>query len=258
MRHLPGHHAFMLGIALLSFSLLGLGALTPPAQAQDALSLVKQAAEQYAQDIRGVVGYQSRSESKISAPMLNQSISSTAFTVQRDGIPVRIVMTRMVTNGKEASREQLKEQENKTNASFKEGKGFFKAPYDARYIGGYTFSLEDCADCAPGMTAIRFNSALKDEQHGKGVMILDAAKRIREVRYTPNAYPPNVTRGSVILTRDEVGNGMVGLSGLKMEFHGAMGILKGSFVMDQRNEAFRRYASVEEALTQAEAQASKP
>lgn len=259
MRRISG----LVALATLSLTTLGiappgLGPLTPPAQAQDALSLVKQASEQYAKDIRGVVGYRSRTESTISAPMMNQTISSTGFTVQKDGLPVRVVMARLVTNGKEASRDQLKEQESKTNATFKEGKGYFKAPYDARHMDDYTFSLEACADCAPGMTAIRFTSALKDDQHGKGVMLLDAAKRIREVRYTPNAYPPNVTRGNVLLTRDEVGNGLFGLSGLKLEFHGAMGILKGSFVMDQRNEAFRRYATVEEALAQAEAQASKP
>jgi hypothetical protein len=264
MRRIPG----LVALASLSLATLGsappglappgFGPLTAPAQAQDAPSLVKQAAEQYAKDIRGVVGYRSRTESTISAPMINQTTSSTAFTVQKDGLPVRVVMARMVTNGKEASRDQLKEQEGKTNAAFKGGKGYFKAPYDARHLDDYTFRLEACDDCAAGMTAIRFTSALKDDQHGNGVMILDAAKHVREVRYTPNAYPANVTRGNVLLTRDEVDNRLFGLSGLKLEFHGAMGLLKGSFVMDQRNDAFRRYASVEEALAQAEAQANKP
>ncbi len=228
------------------------------AQAEEALSLVKQAAKVYARDVRGVIGFRALTDSQISAPMLNQTIRSEAFMVLKDGIPVKMVMERLVTNGKEASREQVQKQEAQTNATFKEGKGFFKAPYDARYLESYRFELEDCADCAPGFTAIRFSSSVKDDQHGEGVMILDDAQRVREVRYTPNAYPPNVTQGKLLLKRDEVGKGMFGVSHLNMEYQGAMGPLKGSFVMDQRNEGFRRYSSLEEALAQVQSQASKP
>jgi hypothetical protein len=248
-----------LSTALAIAAAMGLVPQEPSrAQAEEALSLVKQAAKVYARDVRGVIGFRAVTDSQISAPMLNQTIRSEALMVLKDGIPVKIVMERLVTNGKEASREQVQKQEAQTNATFKEGKGFFKAPYDARYLESYRFELEDCADCAPGSTAIRFSSTVKDDQHGKGVMILDEAKRIREVRYTPNAYPPNVTQGKLALKRDEVGKGMFGIRTLSVDYQGAMGPLKGSFVMEQRNEGFRRYASLEEALAQAESQASKP
>ena len=249
MRHLP---------ALLALATLSAMPLAPAAHAEDALQLVKQAAENYAKDVRGVIGYRSQTESRISAPILNQSVSSTSFMIQKDGVPVRVVMERMVTNGKEASRDELSKQEAQTNAGFKGGKGFFKAPYDARHMASYTFTLENCDGCAPGSTAIRFTSAVKDDQHGKGLMILDSQQRVREVRYTPNVYPPNVTRGELTLIRDEVGKDMTGLTGLKADYQGAMGLIKGSFVMNQRNTAFRRYSSVDEALAQTETQASKP
>lgn len=244
----------LIALATLPAALLpaGFGPLAPTAaQAQDALSLVKQAAKNYANDVRGVVAFRSVSESRINAPMLNQTIRSTAFTVQKDGIPVKVVMERIVTNGKDASADELSKQSTKTTATYQEGKGFFKAPYDPRYMDAYTFKLESCSDCAPGATAIRFTSAIKDDQHGTGTMILDDAMRVREVRYSPNAYPPNVTTGVLSLVRDEVGKGMVGVRNIKVDYQGAMGPLKGSFVMDLRNEGFRRYASVDEAIAQA-------
>ena len=246
MRRIPG---------FLMLAALGFLPLAPSsAQAEDALSLVKQAAKNYAQEVRGVVAYRSVSESRINAPMLNQTIRSTSFMVQKDGIPVRIVMERVVTNGKDTPADELSKQEAKTNASYQEGKGYFKAPYDTRYMDAYTFQLDSCSDCAPGSTAIRFSSSLKDEQYGKGMMILDEAMRVREVRYTPNAYPPNVTRGALTLLRDEVGKGLFALRNVKVDYQGAMGPLKGTFVMDLRNEGFRRYASVDEAIAQSKAQ----
>lgn len=241
--------------ALVAFVALGLAPLAPSAaHADDALSLVKQAAKNYAQEVRGVVGYRSVSESRINAPMMNQTIRSTSFVVQKDGIPVQVVLERVVTNGKETSADDLAKQEAKTNASYKEGKGFFKAPYDPRYMEAYTFQFESCSDCAPGSTAIRFSSTLKDDQYGKGTMILDEAMRVREVRYSPNAYPPNVTRGALTLLRDEVGKGLFAVRNVKVDYQGAMGPIKGSFVMDLRNEGFRRYGSVDEALAQSKSQ----
>lgn len=247
---------YLAGLAALA--VLSTLPVAPRAHAEDALSLVKQASEHYAKDIRGVIRYHSQTESRIKAPMLNQTIKSTAFMIQKDGVPVQVVMEQMTTNGKEASRDELAKQQAQTNASFKDGKGFFKAPYDSRYLADYSFSLEDCASCPPGAIAIRFTSAIQDEQHGKGLMILDAQRRVREVRYSPNVYPPNVTRGEITLTRDEVTKGMSGLTGLKVDYHGAMGPIKGSFVMTQRNSGFRRFASVEEALAQTTTQANKP
>ncbi|MNX17199.1 hypothetical protein D3C86_470780 [compost metagenome] len=246
MRRIPG---------FLMLVVLGLSPLAPSsAHAEDALNLVKQAAKNFAQETRGVVGYRSVSESRINAPMLNQTIRSTTFMVQKDGIPVRAVMERVVTNGKETSAEELSKQEAKTNASYQEGKGYFKAPYDPRYMDAYTFQLESCSDCAPGSKAIRFSSTLKDEQYGKGIFILDEAMRVREVRCTPNAYPPNVTRGEMTFFRDEVGKGIFALRNAKVDYQGSMGPLKGTFVMDMRNEGFRRFASVEEAIAQFKAQ----
>lgn len=233
--------------ALLSALVL----LTFPQQteAEDALSVVKLAAKLYAQDVRGVIGFRTIIESQISAPVFNQKSRTEAFVVQQDGIPRRIVFERLVINGKDASRDELQKQEAKSNASFQDGKGFFKAPYDSRYLDAYRFQLEDCADCSTGMTAIGFSSDVKDDQHGKGVMILDASRRVREVRYTPNVFPPNVTRGTLILKRDEVGKGMLGIRTLKADYHGAMGVIKGSFVMDQRNDDFRRFSSLDEAFS---------
>ena len=252
MRRLTGILT-LVALAILSSGFLppGFGPLAASTgHAQDALSLVKQAAKNYAQEVRGVIAYRSVSESRISAPMLNQTMRSTAYTVQKDGIPVKVIMERLVTNGKDASADELSKQSTKTTATYQEGKGFFKAPYDPRYLDAYTFQLESCSDCAPGSTAIRFTSAVKDDQHGTGTMILDDAMRVREVRYSPNAYPPNVTRGVLTLSRDEIGKGLVAIRTVKVDYQGAMGPLKGSFVMDLRNEGFRRYGSVEEALAQ--------
>lgn len=231
--------------------MLVLAPMPPRAEASDALSLVKQASEVYAKEVRGVVGFRALIDSQISAPIFNQKTRTEAFVIHQDGIPVRLVMKRLLTNGKPESQERVESQEAQSNANFRDGKGFFKPPYDARYMGAYTFAFEDCAGCADGMTAIRFTSAVKDDQHGKGVMILDAAKRVREVRYIPNVFPPSVTRASLTLTRDEVGQDLVGIRSLKADYHGSRGPIKGSFALDQRNEGFRRYASLEEAIAQA-------
>lgn len=239
MRRLP--------VSLLLAAALNLVSAGPSAaEAPDPLQLVKQAAAVYAKDVRGIIGYRSVTESRINAPMFNRTILSTSYVVQRDGNPLRIVMERLVTDGKEASRDELLQQEAKTNESFKAGKGYFKPPYDARYTAAYRFRLEACHDCAPGMTAIGFESAVQDDQHGHGRMILDSAGRVREVRYTPNVFPPNVTHAMVTLTRDADG-----LRSLKADYQGSMGLIKGSFAMAQRNEGFRRYTSLEEAFAQA-------
>lgn len=229
--------------------LLCLTAFTLPSRALDAEGVVKQASEVYAREMRGIVGYRATAESRIRSPIFNRMVQTEARVALKDGLPAGMVLVRMLVDGKPASKEEREKQEAKSNESAKSS--FFKAPYDARFMGDYAFRFEAKeakeAKETKESKAIRFTSRRMDDQHGDGVMWIDERGRVLEVRYTPSKLPPNTTSGSIRLERGE-SDGWFSTRLLKGDFEGAQGFIRGSFHFEQSFERYRRCKSIEEAL----------
>lgn len=229
-------------ILFLCFSLAFSAFSVFPARALDADSLVKRASEVYAREMKGIVGYRTTSESRIRSPIFNRMIQTEARVALKDGLPAGMVLVRMLVDGKPSSKEEREKQEAKSNESAQST--FFKAPYDARFMGDYSFRFE--GDAKEG-TAVRFTSRRSDDQHGDGLMWIDESGRVLEVRYTPSKLPPNTTSGSIRLERGSL-DGWFGTRLLKGDFEGEKGFIRGSFHFEQQFERYRRYKSVAEAL----------
>ncbi|MGE5708377.1 MAG: hypothetical protein ACM3YO_08590 [Bacteroidota bacterium] len=242
---MPRSHVFFLLCLSLAFSAFSafFAFADLPARALDADSLVKQASEVYAREMKGIVGYRATSESRIRSPIFNRMIQTEARVALKDGLPAGMVLVRMLVDGKPSSKEEREKQEAKTNESAPST--FFKAPYDARFMGDYSFRLDP--DDAKAGKAIRFTSRRSDDQHGDGLMWIDERGRVLEVRYTPSKLPPNTTSGSIRLERGSL-DGWFGNRLLKGDFEGEKGFIRGSFHFEQQFERYRRCKSVEEAL----------
>jgi hypothetical protein len=169
--------------------------------------------------------------------------------VHVDAVPQQLRILRMTHDGKPAKDSEVREQERKINDGYRQGKGYFKLPFDPRHMATYTFSDGgSCDDCAPGTRVVRFKSALKDDQHGSGTMRLDARAHVVAFDFKPNKMPENANEGSMSFVRAEILPGAYGIRSFKGTFKGGVAFLRGDFAMEQRHEDFQRFKSLEEAL----------
>lgn len=222
--------------------------LQRPALAESvSLDLVKRAAEVYARETRGIVGYRVVTENSLRAVIFNQDSRSEAKVVTRDGLPQQISIERFFVNGKE-NKERQKSEEAKTNEAYKKGHGYIKLPCDARFMDDYVFSPGEPGSKAPdGSQAILFSSKQHDEQHGSGRMLLDENLRLIELSISTNVLPQRVTSGSLTFERGQVAPGIIGIRLLRGNYEGVQGPIRGTFTTTQRYEDYRRFDSLEEA-----------
>lgn len=212
---------------------------------------VAKAAEVYARDVAGAIVCRTKMESQIKSPVYNRHSVMDSWVVTKDGVPVQTKIVSWRNDGKDVSKDEIQKQEAQTNAAYREGKSFFKPPYDRRYQDAYEFQV-DSAD--HGQTVVRFTSAIKGEQHGSGSFTLDRDFRVRKLVFKPNVLPKNVDKGSFTLERNEVGAGLFGIKSLEMKYEGSMGLIKGGFVLEQQYEDYRRFKTLDEALSKGLAQ----
>ena len=212
-----------------------------PARAQgSALDLMRAASAVYTQQVHGVVSYRAIADQEISAPLYQRKVHSVSYIVSKDGKPVRSLLARLIINGKEASRQEMKDEEERNNQGFQSA---FKPPYDPRYTEDYSFELE------PGSPhTVRFKARKVDSNHGNGTVQFDGENRVVEVRYVPAAMPDHANSGTVTIQKGETSAGLYGTRLLHLNFQGSMGFIHGNLVMDQHCERYQRFPSVEDAI----------
>lgn len=228
-------------------------ALSHPALAAaevDADTFMKRVTAMYVREVKGVVGYEALSQSKITSTVYNQEARSRMWVVSQDGLPMRARVLSLIMDGKpnEAERKKL---EARTDEAYRLGKNRFEAPYDPKHVAEYHFEPAPNEKCQPGEVAIAFASDQKDEQHGKGVLVATQNGHVKRVRYTPNVLPKNVNSGTVNLELGPVASGTWRARRIVLDYKGAMGPMSGSFNMVQRMEGYRKFPSVAAALAAA-------
>ncbi len=126
------------------------------------------------------------------------------------------------------------------------------------YGNEYHFSTATCDHCVAGTVAITFESDLHDRLHGHGTLLVDP-DRARVVHETFIPYVlPGVARSALIDI--EFGTTSVGWlpRSLHGDFSGRMGPFSGSAQLRETFEDYRRFASVDEAVTALGAPSTSP
>jgi len=126
------------------------------------------------------------------------------------------------------------------------------------YGNEYHFSAATCGHCAAGTLAIAFESDLHDRLHGHGTLLVEP-DRARVVHETFIPYVlPGVARSALIDI--EFGTTPVGWlpRSLHGDFSGRMGPFAGSAQLRETFEDYRRFASVDEAVTALGAPSTSP
>lgn len=236
-------------LAALSISILCLGILSRQshAQTEDGQAIIKQASAIYACETRGIVGYRTITNTRIKSPVFNQESQSESLVASKDGILVRASLNRLLINGKEATKQQLQEQQAKTNEAIQKGQNFIKMPFDPRFVDEYSFNVSK--NSPAGIKVVSFSSSRKDEQHGNGELTLDKKLHVVEMHFTPNKMPPHVSSCVLHFECGEVAPGIFGIRTLNGDYRGSYGPISGSFTLKQCYDRYQRFNSVGDAIS---------
>lgn len=226
--------------------LLGLG-LAAPALAADRPAAVSRAAELRAADTAGVVGYMAQADMVIEAPMMNRHTTWKAWVVTRDGKPVDTHVLAMTNDGKPASAADRAKLQAQINESQRKDPDGMDLPLERRHLSNYVFAAAGCQGCEPGTQAFTFRGTVRDQRHGDGRLELGRDGRFRKLSFKPCANPPKVSEADVLLEAGPVGPNWWGVTRFHARYAGGVGPVRGSMTMDQRQEAFKRFANVETA-----------
>lgn len=181
--------------------LLGTSPALTSAQAMptDVAAIVRRASETYVLEMHGFVGMERHFTTKLRGGPFEHGEQSDSGQLFRDGKFVQIAYYRIVRDGQQLTVSQVAQRNERANKDWAAGKVFFKEPYDPRYMSEYTFEASpECSGCSAGTQGIRFDSSIRDGQHGAGVMYIDLKTgHVLKLTYIPNALPPHATSGTV-------------------------------------------------------------
>jgi hypothetical protein len=230
-----------------SLLLVASGAQRAQATAASVPSIVLRASTTFDTTLHGVVGMQRHFSTEVRVGSITHQEESDSGLLMQDGRFVEIAYFRIVRDGRPFSPSQIQQRDDQTNQAWSAGKVFFKEPYDARYIGDYSFEppQTSCSGCPPGTEAINFSSTIHDAQHGSGTMYVDASNGVvTKLSYTPYVLPSHASSGTVTET------GGWGLPDLWYAVHingtyaGHMFLISGTGTFNGVFDNFRRFASL--------------
>jgi hypothetical protein len=237
-----------LAVAVVGSLLLAAnGAQRAQATAASVPSIVLRASSTFDTTLHGVVGMQRHFSTEVKVGSITHQEESDSGLLMQDGRFVEIAYFRIVRDGRPFSSSQIQQRDDQTNQAWSAGKVFFKEPYDARYIGDYSFEppQTSCSGCPPGTEAIDFSSTIHDAQHGSGTMYVDASNGVvAKLSYTPYVLPSHASSGTVTET------GGWGLPDLWYAVHingtyaGHMFLISGTGTFNGVFDNFRRFASL--------------
>jgi hypothetical protein len=198
-------------------------------------------------DSKGILGMTTDSTQKISAPILHKLTKVRRYVVFQDGIPVAAGILSVVEDGRSWDAAQVAKMTAETDTKIKRGEGFNHQPYVSKFVREYRFAHAPCEGCAPGERALSFDTALHDDVHIAGRMIVDASDRPVTVTSHPYMYPSPASSGESTTTFGTA----LGAHRLPVDVHGLYfghkGFIRGSFTFDEHN-VFQRFPTVAEAV----------
>jgi hypothetical protein len=116
----------------------------------------------------------------------------------------------------------------------------FRAPWDARYLGEYTYRVADA-------TTIAFASTINDTAHGTGTFTVDARHNVVSYQYTMSANWSYVERSTITGERAEVFPGYWATTHEVQQYAGHYHAIAGGATTDILQSAFHRFPSAGDA-----------
>jgi hypothetical protein len=169
-----------------------------------------------------------------------------AVLLMVDGAYRHIHFSKIVENGHTLSAEEVAKRENENNAQFERGDGFFKQPYDKRYLADYAYDVVPQCTCPSGQTEVHFSTTMHDAQHGEGTMRIDQTTgHVIEVRYTPFVFPDHANAGTTTETFGEPIAGLWTIVRIDREYTGRVLFVPGHGTATETLDHFRRFADPE-------------
>jgi hypothetical protein len=228
-----------------------------PVQAAPAASgtpaLVARAVAAYTTDVRGVIGMQRHFSTVINGGPVHHTELSDSGLLLNNGVYAGIRYYKISDDGSAFSTAKIAQRNSQTNSDWAAGKVFFKEPYDRHYVADYSFRQPTTEAFCGTAAAVAFSSSVKDTQHGSGWMCIDqSTARITKLTYTPNAFPPHASGGSVTETSGTALSGTWYVTRIDETYSGHALIIHGSATFTGIVDHFRRFpttASGKAALT---------
>jgi hypothetical protein len=235
-------------LCLLSICATAFGAASASVSAQSGIPpIVSQAAEQSAMASAGVIVHERHMSVTAVAGPAHFSESNDALLLLSDGAYRHIHFLHMAENGKVLGPDQVLKRESQDNRAFEHGTGFFKQPFDRRYLTDYTYRLTPSSDAAH--VEVSYSSALHDEQHGMGEMTIDAATgRVMSVAYTPYVFPDHASNGTVTETFGEPLPGLWTIVRIDQTYGGRVLFVTGHGAVTETLDHFRRFTDADAGL----------
>ena len=139
------------------------------------------------------------------AGLAHFSQSNDAIMLMNDGVYTHIHYLDIEEKGHELDANDVGKRESANNRDLEHGVGFFKQPFDQRYLADYQYATVPSASSNSGEIEVHFASLIHDDQHGAGTMRIDEATgHVMELTYTPNAFPDHANSGTVSETFAQV------------------------------------------------------
>jgi len=234
-------------LCLLSFLSLGGGAFAsaPPVVP----AVVTFAAQTAAMENAGVIVHERHIAISAQAGPVHFSQENDAVLLMTDGTYRHIHFTRILENGHLKSIDQMAKTEDASNDALARGNGYFKQPFDRRYLSDYAYEEEAACDCKTGQVAVRFTSALRDEQHGSGQMIVDASSgHVLSLMYTPFVFPDHASAGSVTETFGQALPGLWTIVRIDRTYSGRVLLVTGRGNVSEVLDHFHRFSDPDAGL----------
>jgi hypothetical protein len=207
-------------------------------------ALVARAVAAYTANVRGIIGMQRHFSTVINGGPVHHTETSDSGLLLDNGAYAGIRYYKIADDGSGFTTAKIAQRNSQTNSDWAAGKVFFKEPYDSRYVSDYSFRQPATEAFCGTAAAVAFSSTVKDTQHGSGWMCIDqSTARITKLTYTPNAFPPHASSGSVTETSGTALSGMWYVTRIDETYNGHALIIHGSATFTGVVDHFRRFSS---------------
>lgn len=205
-----------------------------PAPATEAGTLAGDAARTLAATRHGVTAFSLAYRYTEHGPAHNVDRSSRAMVLRDDGAVVK-----MRTLGDDANKPTYVEDD-------------YHLPIDTKYLAEYRFSAgsASCERCPAAAVAVDFTSLERDDEHGDGTMWIDEpSHRFVALHFHPSVLPAHTDSADVTVAFGQVLPDLWDVTVTQQQYNGHTFIFHGWGRVEQRQNGYRRFASVAEGLT---------
>ena len=214
--------------------------MTVLASAAAVPALVSQAAQQTQKTERGVVGYRVHRVFDVHAGPYHRHDDMVFAAVYEDGRLVKMHIVHQSVNGKETDEKTQAQTEQKYEHPAPGD--LFERPFDPRYVPDYTYQMS-------GAREVQFKASVRDAGHGDGTFAVDGSGNVTSVQYTPTAFPPYTSSGTVTDQRGSVLPDYWATTREDQQFRGHYAVFGGGASVEITQTGFTRFGSLQEGLS---------